>query len=227
MLAVGVAVWAATYSRRQAHAAIDQAADAQRAADAANDQAVLAREQADIANRQLALSEQVRREQQEPYVVVDIQLNRYIGNVFDVVIENVGSSMARNIKIVFDPPLERVRDLDVTQPGPLADVYLFAEGIAQIPPRHRLEFFLDLTFERLNSDLPRTYTVTVDAEGPFGPVETLTHKIDLNIYVGGIGRLQVNTIHQGVKELEKIRSVMGKASESIVKAIREASDSSD
>lgn len=32
--------------------------------------------------------------------MVDIQLNRYIGNVFDLVIENVGPSVARNVKIV-------------------------------------------------------------------------------------------------------------------------------
>ncbi|WP_380659834.1 hypothetical protein [Sinosporangium siamense] len=214
-----VAVWVATYARRQAQAAIDQAAGAQRSADAANDQAASAREQAEIASRQLALSEQVHREQQEPYVMVDIQLNRHVKQVFDLVIENVGPSVARNVKIAFDPPLERVRDLDEVQADPIADIYIFTDGIPQIPPRHRLEFFLDVTHERLNSSLPKVYTVTVDAEGPFGRVETLTHKIDLNIYMGGIGRLGVKSVHQGVQELEKIRGEIRATGRSIASAI--------
>ncbi|MFC7650378.1 hypothetical protein ACFQX6_66105 [Streptosporangium lutulentum] len=102
LLALLVAIWAAWKASQQA----DMAADSARFA---GTQAEAAKEQVNIALRQLELSEKVRREQQEPYVVVDIQPNSSINKAFDLIIENVGPTVARNVKIAFDPLLSASR----------------------------------------------------------------------------------------------------------------------
>ncbi|WP_162795809.1 hypothetical protein [Nonomuraea lactucae] len=203
-IAIFVAIAVGRYARQQANAAIDQAVEAGKQADSANDQALSAREQADIANRQLALSEQIRREQSEPYITVDIVPSPIVSWVFLLVIENIGPTMARNVRITFNPPIQRVRDSDGRGALPMAEASMFREGIALMPPRRRIELFFDRTFDLVPSDLPKTYTVTVEADGPFGAVEPLTYKIDLNMYDEGYDRISPKNLHDGVQTLDKI-----------------------
>lgn len=203
-IAVLVAVGVGRYARHQANAAIDQAIEAGKQADSAHDQALSAREQADIANRQLALSERIRREQSEPYIAVDIVPSPLVSWVFLLVIENIGPTMARNVRITFDPPIQRVRDSDGRRALPMNQASMFREGIALMPPGRRIELFLDRTFDLLPSDLPKVYTVTVKADGPFGAVEPITYKIDLNMYDEGYDRISPKNLHDGVQTLDKI-----------------------
>lgn len=203
VVALVVAVGTALQARKQAAAAIDQAVEAGRQADSASDQAISAREQADTANRQLALSEQVRREQAEPHVVVDIVPSPLVHWIFLLVIENIGPTVARNVRIRFDPPPKRVMDQNQGR-KPISDWFMFAEGIPIMPPGRRIELMFDRTFDLLNADLPLMYTVTVDSEGPFGPVETFTYKIDLNIFYEH-DRINPQNIHTIGQEVSKIR----------------------
>ena len=166
------------------------------------DQAKYAMDAADAANRQAAIAEQVRQEQVEPYVVVDIRPSDHVGYVFVLVIENTGPTVARNVQIKFDPPLERVEETLSGWP-PIRDALFLKEGIPFMSPGRRIEWFFDVGFKRLDSDLPKVYTVTVDTEGPFGRVETLTYRIDLSMY-GGLNTLGVKNLHDGVKTLEKV-----------------------
>ncbi|MDP9850283.1 hypothetical protein [Streptosporangium lutulentum] len=215
LLALLVAIWAAWKASQQA----DMAADSARFA---GTQAEAAKEQVNIALRQLELSEKVRREQQEPYVVVDIQPNSSINKAFDLIIENVGPTVARNVKIAFDPPLERFEEREEGGLERIAESFIFTEGIPFMPPGRRINLFLDFGYKRLNSDLPTGYIVTVNAEGPYGAVEPLIYKIDLGIYTGYVGSLTVKNIHDGVKALERIADkvslIEGKISRSAKRA---------
>ncbi|WP_406514021.1 hypothetical protein OG851_40445 [Streptomyces sp. NBC_00161] len=65
-------------------------------------QAAIARRSA---GRQLALAERIHREQNEPYVIVDIQPDPD-GGALLLVVENTGPTVARNVRISCDPPLE-------------------------------------------------------------------------------------------------------------------------
>ncbi|MET8406111.1 hypothetical protein ABZV53_44570, partial [Streptomyces sp900116325] len=56
-----------------------------------------------------------------------------------------------------------------------------ARKIPTLPPKRTLLFNLDASFRFFESDLPLLYTVTVDAHGPFGQVDTLTYVIDLEV----------------------------------------------
>ncbi|TDB95350.1 hypothetical protein [Actinomadura sp. 7K534] len=203
-----VAIWAIRYSREQAKSAIEQAISAVRSADAAH-------LQADSALRQLELSEKVRREQQEPYVVVNIRPSEHVTNVFLLVIENLGPTVARNVRIGCSPPIERVAEQELPGKFILRNSFIFNQGIPIMPPGWKIELFFDMSHKRLNSDLPLQYTFTADTEGPFGPVEQLTYEVDLRMFTE-VETLTVKGVHQGVKEMEKLR----KAAENISSALR-------
>ncbi|GHE24171.1 hypothetical protein [Streptomyces capillispiralis] len=146
--------------------------------------AVIAVWQATIARRsaaqQLALAERIHREQNEPYVIVDIQPERNDGSLL-LVIENAGPTVARNVRISCDPPLESSwtpvgDEPDLTQ----VIQQVLARTIPMLPPHRRLTFLLDSRERFKNTELPRVYTFTVNADGPAGAVETLEFTVDLD-----------------------------------------------
>ncbi|GAB2606595.1 hypothetical protein GCM10027168_44310 [Streptomyces capparidis] len=146
--------------------------------------AVIAAWQATIARRsaarQLALAERIHREQNEPYVIVDIQPDPHFGELL-LVIENTGPTVARNVRISCDPPLESGWNPVEDEPD-LTQVIqqVLARTIPMLPPRRRLTFLLDNRERLRNTELPRVYTFTVTADGPAGPVETLEFTVDFD-----------------------------------------------
>ncbi|MFJ4922488.1 hypothetical protein [Streptomyces sp. NPDC088725] len=132
------------------------------------------------ANKQLVLSERIHREQNEPYVIVDIQPDGNHGSLL-LIIENTGPTVARDVRISCDPPLEsgwepRPGEPDLTQ----VMQEILARPIPILPPRRRLTFLLDNQDRFENVQLPRVYTFTVDANGPEGEVETAQYTVDLD-----------------------------------------------
>lgn len=142
-------VW---YARRQASAAIDQSADAQRSADAAKDQAVSARDQAEVAANQLALDRTAFTEAQQPYVVVDIRASDFISEALNLVVENVGPTVARNVRIRFDPPIQTSMDGDDREK--LADALIFTQGIPHLPPGRKIEVLFDIGWQFFQRTCP-------------------------------------------------------------------------
>lgn len=132
------------------------------------------------AAQQLALAERIHREQNEPYVIVDIQPERNNGSLL-LVIENAGPTVARNVRISCNPPLKSgwapVGDEpDLTQ----VLQQVLARTIPMLPPRRRLTFLLGSRERFKNTELPRVYTFAVNADGPAGAVETLEFTVDLD-----------------------------------------------
>ncbi|MFC7650377.1 hypothetical protein ACFQX6_66100 [Streptosporangium lutulentum] len=200
-LVVAGLAWRAT--RVQALMSQETSADTQRSADGTQDQAHTAREQ-------LEHAEKVRREQLEPYVVVDIQPSIHNTQAFVLVIENIGPTVARNVKITFDPPVERLMEQRESSFGrfKLAETYIFTKGIPFMPPGRRIELLFDITFERLNSTLDMFYEVTVEAEWTEGRVEPMKYPIDLALYQEW-ELLGLKNINDGVRVLEEVRNKLG------------------
>jgi hypothetical protein len=146
--------------------------------------AVISAWQAHIARRsasqQLALAQRIHREQNEPYVIVDIQPELSSGGIV-LVIENAGPTVARNVRISCDPPLESGWAPAEGQPDLTRVIQeVLARTMPMLPPGRRLTFLLDNQERFQNTDLPRVYTFTVNADGPAGAVETLEYTVDLD-----------------------------------------------
>jgi hypothetical protein len=139
--------------------------------------AIYARRQAAAARDQFALSQQIRREATEPYVIVDIAPQAGGTGLLLFSIENSGPTMARDVQLSVTPPL--LGGQKAAWDEMLARVV--ARPIPFMPPGRRIEWAFamgDTIFG--NDSLPRQYTVTVNVMGPSGPVEPLTYLIDLD-----------------------------------------------
>ncbi|WP_219509275.1 hypothetical protein [Nonomuraea ceibae] len=144
-------------------------------------------------------------------MVVDIRASDFISEALNLVVENVGPTVARNVRIRFDPPIQT--SMDGGDRERLADALIFTQGIPHLPPGRKIEALFDIGWQFFAKDLPRRYTVTVEADGPYGAVEPLTYLIDLEIY-RKLRNLKVKTLHQQVQEIEKLRgAVEGVAAE--------------
>ncbi|MFJ1537745.1 hypothetical protein ACIODS_04305 [Micromonospora chalcea] len=194
------------YSWRSAQAAKASADAALSQAASAREQVDLGRQQIELLLRQIAQTEEAqqatRQAQQEalqPMVVVDIVPAPNDRSVMMLVIENIGPSIARNVRIDVSPP--PARSFDRADGKQMHEWHIFTQGIKTMPPGHRMEFLFDIGFQRFKPDVPTDFTFVVDAEGPFGPAPQLTFDIDLNaLRESWIGQ---TTIGKVVEQMEK------------------------
>ncbi|WP_326549952.1 hypothetical protein [Micromonospora sp. NBC_01813] len=184
VLVAALALLGIFYSWRSAQAARASASAAHSQAASARDQVDLGRQQIELLMKQIAQADEAQRatrqaqeEALQPMVVVDIIAAPDNRAVMMLVIENIGPSVARNVRIDVSPPPTRVAE-DRSRKA-IHEWGIFANGIKTMPPRHRMEFFFDVGFRRFNSEINNAFTFVVSADGPLGPAPKLTYEIDL------------------------------------------------
>jgi hypothetical protein len=156
-------------------------------------------------------TQQARRESLEPMVIADITTTENDRDVLIFVVENIGPSIARNVRLVADPP--PIRSFDGPDQVPMHEWQVFARGIATLTPRRRMVYFFDLGSRRFDTGLPTQYTFTVTAEGPFGAAPTLVYDVDLApLRDAWVGQTTLGSV---VKALETINGQLGEVSNEI------------
>ena len=117
--------------------------------------------------RQVREAPKLREEQARPFVIVDFEP----GFLVYLTVENLGRTMARDVRISFDKPLiSTFRDRRQLDESPL-----FREPIPALPPGKKISVLFDQFTERMKAQLPLTYDVEVRYRGPTGkewPPET-------------------------------------------------------
>lgn len=139
----------------------------------------------------------LREEQVRPWVVVDFDP----GFLVHLAIENIGKTVATDVQISFDPPLSST----VARAWDWEDSTVFTNGIPLLPPGKKLRIFFDSYNERAKSDLPKSYEVDVNYQGPIKrrqPYRT-RYTLDLAFYAGMA--LPPKGVPEVVRELESIR----------------------
>lgn len=111
----------------------------------------------------------------QPYVWADIQPDNQQGTMLQLVVGNVGPTMARNVKVVIDPAIpehpaysgatavaqERLRD-----------------GILSLAPRRVIRWSLGRSFDLLeDKDDATIYRLRVTADGPYGALEPVEFEV--------------------------------------------------
>ncbi len=119
-----------------------------------------------------------RREQARPFVVVDVQPSAAAGNLLNLIVENVGTTVAYDVELKFTPPLKTTRDT-----YDIGDSVLVREGIPMLPPRRHIQALFDVSHERFSSDLPMRYDVVVEMKDSRG------RKQDPQRYVIDLGHM--------------------------------------
>lgn len=157
--------------------------------------------------RQVREARTLREEQAQPFVVVDVEENEAGHPYLDLVIRNIGTTLATDVRFDFSP---RLRSGSYEDEGiDISDFHLLKQGIASMPPGRELRFLFDegpLIFQR--DELPRRYDVEVSFRSTRGPQEALRYTIDLDMFFGQHA-VVVHGTHHIAKSLRAIAKKMG------------------
>jgi hypothetical protein len=154
--------------------------------------------------RQVEEARELRNEQNRPFVVVDFDVDG--GYLIYLEVMNLGTSLARDVKIEIDPPLESAIDIEIGK------LKMLNEGIATLAPGKKYRAFFDMGFRRHEdpSDLPMNYIAKVSytdekRKRPFE--ETLNLDLDQYMEIQTVTR---HGLHDIYGQLDKIRKVLEK-----------------
>jgi hypothetical protein len=102
------------------------------------------------ARAQVKEARELRQEQARPFVVVDFEPEQ--SPFVELVVANSGKTMARNVRINVEPPLES--SLDTVMP--VAKLKMFTEGIPSLAPGKRMVTLFDSMIDRKDLNLPNS-----------------------------------------------------------------------
>lgn len=171
--------------------------------------AVVALAAAAFAYFQVREARRLRLEQSQPYVVVDLQPSSVWSNILNLVVENVGRTVAHDVRFNFEPELRSTQDTRF----PLRDSVLVREGIPSMPPGRRIQALFDVSHERKDSNLPMRYDVEVDLRDSAGrDLPTQRYVLDLS-YLYGLTEVTEYGMHHAAKALREIEKSIGKWSD--------------
>lgn len=158
-----------------------------------------------FAKHQVDLARKTREDQAQPFVVADFERSK-AGRIFmDLVIRNTGTTIATNVKVVFDPPLEST--LSSQTKFPLAEAPIITKGIPTLPPGREYRMLFEQMPDRHKSDLPRSYDAVVTFDDTFGKTHTMRYRLDLDIYYSHTN-LEIYGEHDAAKALREIQSTL-------------------
>src|SRR5215216_5731443 len=155
---------------------------------------------------QVLQARKLREEQARPFVIVDFEP----GFLVYLTVENIGRTLARDVSIRFDKPLQST----LSGPREIDESPLLRKPIPTLPPGRKIRVLFDQYAARLEAKLPLTYDVTLRYKGPLGKKEwEHPYPLDLGIYLGsqeppkGLPEL-VTEVENIRKELQKWRAAL-------------------
>jgi hypothetical protein len=131
---------------------------------------------ATASEQQTAIQRELRIDAAQPYVWVDLRPDSQTGQLLTLVVGNSGPTVATDVSVTFDPPLE----LAAKGTGWAAGEERLRSGIASLPPGRTIAWSGGVAWEAIPEGRPNSYTASVRATGPFGEVPEVRYAIHLN-----------------------------------------------
>lgn len=189
-------------------------------------QTQIQREQVEAAKEQTQLQAQIARDNSQPYVWADIQPDMKQGTILDLVIGNIGPTLATDVRVTFDGPLP-VSDAASDDISSLQRT--LAEGLHSLAPGREIRWHLGLSPDLLAEDVPQHVLIRVDARGPHGQLPTLEVPVDVSQWRqskdapdGSLHRLKIEL----EKQTESLQ-MQAKASSEISTSLRDLGEALD
>jgi hypothetical protein len=150
--------------------------------------------------RQVREARVLREEQNRPFVVVDIEVES--GYMMYLEIVNMGTSLARDVRIEIDPPLESAIDIQVNK------LKMLNEGIATLAPGKKYRTFFEMSFRRNEDrpDLPLNHKARVryrDEKGKRSFDETLILDMGQYMHMHTVTRHGIHDVHKQLEAIQK------------------------
>ena len=172
---------------------------------------IYARRSANASREQTKQQKQVATDAAQPRLWVDIRGDDGQGQALLLLLGNSGPSIARSVKVTFDPAPPSTLDIK-----PILEI--LKQGIASLPPGRTMQWPLGAAHNANGQDAHKAYRVRIEADGPFGSIEPLEYVISVDD-LHGSPVAPPGSLHAVAAELHE----MTKATKELNEIIRSAS----
>ena len=172
---------------------------------------IYVRRSANASREQTKRQKQAAKDAAQPMLWVDIRGDDGQDQALVLLLGNSGPSIARNVKVTFDPAPPSTLDIK-----PILEI--LKQGIASLAPGRTMQWALGAPHNATDWDAHKAYRVRIEAEGPFGAIEPLEYVISVDDLVGSRAAPPGN-LHAVAAELHE----MTKATKELNEIIRSAS----
>jgi hypothetical protein len=173
---------------------------------------IYVRRSAKASREQTRQQKQAAKDAAQPMLWVDVRGDDAQGQGLVLLLGNSGPSIARNVKVVFDPAPPATVDIK-----PILEI--LKQGIASVPPGRTMQWALGAPHDSSDSDAHNAYRVRIEAEGPFGPIEPPLEYVISVDDLDGSRAAPPGNLHAVAAELRE----MTKATKELNEIIRNAS----
>lgn len=165
---------------------------------------------ASIAFWQVLEARRIRKEQAQPYVVVSLETDPSSPHLIYLVVKNLGKTVARNIKIKFQPTIVSSLDREGSAPR-ITDWVAINEAIPTLAPNQSMRTLIDSAFNRFADDAPPAMkekvlaTVTYFGDRKADRPYKYEYDLDFKVFYGAhyVGRKNLDHL---VKAMEGINA---------------------
>jgi hypothetical protein len=169
----------------------------------------LAKGQLDEASKARELTKTLEREKSQPYVVAYLEENAASPHILDLVVKNFGQTAGRNIRLLFNPTLNRTKTDGGDEKVALPDMISF------LAPGQEWRTVFDVMNERAGrDDMPIIYKGMVSYDGLDGEAQSSDVVIDLRPYKTRM-YVEILGIHHAATALRDIRDTHKKWNEPV------------
>ena len=172
---------------------------------------IYVRRSAKASREQTKQQKQAAKDATQPMLWVDIRGDDGPGQALVLLLGNSGPSIARNLKVIFDPAPPATLEIK-----PVLEI--LKQGIASLAPGRTMQWALGAAHNSSDWDAHEAYRVRIEAEGPFGLIEPLEYVISVDDLHGSRAAPPGN-LHAVAVELRE----MTKATKELNEIIRSAS----
>ena len=172
---------------------------------------IYVRRSANASREQTKQQKQAAKDAAQPMLWVDIRGDDGHGQALFLLVGNSGPSIARNVKVIFDPAPPSTLDIK-----PILEI--LKQGIASLAPGRTMQWALGAAHDTSDWDAHKAYRVRIEAEGPFGAIEPLEYVISVDD-LNGSRAAPPGNLHAVAAELHE----MTKATKELNEIIRSAS----
>lgn len=137
---------------------------------------------ASAAKKQVSLQNKANVARSQPYIWADVRPRDTDGQTLQLVVGNSGPTVAQNVRVHIDRDVPHADWADEHLNSALER---FNSGHASMAPGRVLHWYLGIGHELLKVEDPDLrMNVTINADGPDGPIPELTYAIDMNDWRG-------------------------------------------
>jgi hypothetical protein len=182
-------------------------------ASATKESAKATEKSADISRKTLEEMKEARDQDTAPYIFVYLDIIVGKQDIY-LFVKNVGKSIANNVKLEFDPPLE------ISSPKyKISDRAFIKDGISSMPPGYEIKTLFDSAISYFDNkkNLPLTYKVKISYSGGIEPkTREVRQTLDLSVIKGLIYEKEktmtnlVNKIEELTKSVNSIAEKLDK-----------------